>query len=206
MGLDNWSVAVQNYNHNFEHICIKEDLSNESKIVSILQEIGINFIVGGPPCQDFSQAGKREELDRASLTESFAKIISLVKPVVFLMENVERAQKSQAYSRARKIFKDSGYGLTEIVLDASLCGVPQKRKRFFIFGFLGEKDCFWEAEFKSHLSSKPMTLKDYFGESLGFEYYYRHPRNYSRRAVFSIYEPAPTMRGINRPIPKGCGE
>ncbi|WP_300844812.1 DNA cytosine methyltransferase [uncultured Dubosiella sp.] len=203
LGMDNWTIAVQNYNHNFEHICINEDLSNESKIVSILQDAGINFIVGGPPCQDFSQAGKREELDRASLTESFAKIISAVKPVGFLMENVDRAQKSQAYTKARKILKESGYGLTEIVLDASLCGVPQKRKRFFVFGILGEDDGFWESAFKSHLSSKPMTLKDYFGESLGFEYYYRHPRNYSRRAVFSIYEPAPTMRGVNRPIPKG---
>ena len=48
-----------------------------------------------------------------------------------------------------------------------------------------------------------MTLRDYFGNSLGFEFYYRHPRNYSRRAVFSIDEPAPTMRGVNRPVPKG---
>ena len=48
-----------------------------------------------------------------------------------------------------------------------------------------------------------MTLRDYFGDSLGFEYYYRHPRNYNRRGVFSIDEPAPTMRGVNRPVPKG---
>ena len=48
-----------------------------------------------------------------------------------------------------------------------------------------------------------MTLRDYFGDSLGFEHYYRHPRNYSRRAIFSIDEPAPTMRGVNRPVPKG---
>ena len=48
-----------------------------------------------------------------------------------------------------------------------------------------------------------MTLRDYFGDSLGFEYYYRHPRNYSRRGIYSIDEPAPTMRGVNRPVPKG---
>ena len=34
-------------------------------------------------------------------------------------------------------------------------------------------------------------------------FYYRHPRNYTRRAVFSIDEPSPTIRGVNRPIPKG---
>ena len=48
-----------------------------------------------------------------------------------------------------------------------------------------------------------MTLRDYFGNTLGFEFYYRHPRNYNRRAVFSIDEPAPTMRGVIRPVPKG---
>jgi DNA (cytosine-5)-methyltransferase 1 len=48
-----------------------------------------------------------------------------------------------------------------------------------------------------------MTLFDYFGKSLGIEYYYRHPRSYARRGIFSIYEPSPTIRGVNRPIPKG---
>ena len=49
-----------------------------------------------------------------------------------------------------------------------------------------------------------MTLRDYFGHAFDFEYYYRHPRNYSRRDIFSIDEPAPTIRGANRrPIPKG---
>jgi DNA (cytosine-5)-methyltransferase 1 len=38
---------------------------------------------------------------------------------------------------------------------------------------------------------------------LPFEHYYRHPRSYARRAVFSIDEPSPTIRGVNRPIPKG---
>jgi len=46
-----------------------------------------------------------------------------------------------------------------------------------------------------------MTLFDYFGDSLGLTYYYRHPRSYMRRGIFSIYEPSPTIRGVNRPIP-----
>ena len=119
------------------------------------------------------------------------------------MENVDRARTSIAYSKARTIFKDAGYGLTEIVLDASLCGAPQKRKRFICFGILDRPDGHSEELFTERLSKKPMTLRDYFGESLGFEHYYRHPRNYSRRAIFSIDEPAPTMRGVNRPVPKG---
>ena len=46
-----------------------------------------------------------------------------------------------------------------------------------------------------------MTIYDYFGDSLATEYYYRHPRSYQRRGIFSIYEPSPTIRGVNRPIP-----
>jgi DNA (cytosine-5)-methyltransferase 1 len=47
-----------------------------------------------------------------------------------------------------------------------------------------------------------MTIYDYLGKSLGLEYYYRHPRSYMRRGIFSIHEPSPTVRGVNRPIPK----
>ena len=119
------------------------------------------------------------------------------------MENVDRAQKSNAYSFARDVFKSAGYGLTEIVLDASLCGVPQKRKRFFCIGILNGKDNALRSLIESRMSKHPTTLRDYYGDSLDFEFYYRHPRNYSRRGIFSIDEPAPTMRGVNRPVPKG---
>ena len=119
------------------------------------------------------------------------------------MENVDRARNSNAYKSAREIFKAAGYGLTEITLDASLCGTPQKRKRFIVFGALGQEDGFALDLFMSRQSKSPMTVRDYYGDSLGFEFYYRHPRNYSRRGIFSIDEPAPTMRGVNRPVPKG---
>ena len=46
-----------------------------------------------------------------------------------------------------------------------------------------------------------MTMRDYFGDALGTEYYYRHPRNYSRRGIYSLEEPSATVRGVNRPIP-----
>ena len=151
----------------------------------------------------FSHAGKRVESDRAELTESYANIVSAIKPNCFVMENVDRARNSRAYSMARDIFKEAGYGLTEVVLDASLCGVPQKRKRFICFGLLGAEDGFAEGTFESLIAKKPLTMREYFGNKLDFEYYYRHPRNYNRRAVFSIDEPAPTIRGVSRPIPSG---
>lgn len=48
-----------------------------------------------------------------------------------------------------------------------------------------------------------MSIRDYLGDKLGVNYYYRHPRNYNRRGIFSIDEPSPTVRGVNRPVPAG---
>jgi len=118
------------------------------------------------------------------------------------MENVARIEKSRTLQTAIDILKKQSYGLTKIVLDASLCGVPQKRKRFFLIGRLGGKDNELGYYLTKNQAKKEMTLFDYFGTSLGVEYYYRHPRSYQRRGIFSIYEPSPTVRGVNRPMPK----
>ena len=198
-----WDRAAKCYEMNFAHPVFVTDLSDTDKAVAEIMPYSPDMIIGGPPCQDFSHAGKRVESDRAELTKSYAEIIDAVRPQYFVMENVDRARNSQMYHEARDIFKEIGYGLTEMVLDASRCGAPQKRKRFFCIGGLSEKDGFLSDRLTGGLSDHDMTVREFFGDSLGFEYYYRHPRNYSRRAIFSIDEPAPTMRGVNRPVPKG---
>ena len=119
------------------------------------------------------------------------------------MENVSRILKTNKLVEAKHIFKQAGYGLSQHVLDASYCGVPQKRKRFFLIGKLNEQDGFLDSFITENLSVKPMTVRDYLGDTLGIEYYYRHPRSYVRRGIFSIDEPSPTIRGVNRPMPDG---
>ena len=198
-----WSVAANCYRNNFKHPVFEYDLSDTANAIETIRQFQPELIIGGPPCQDFSHAGKRIEAGRASLTSSFANIVDAIRPLYFVMENVDRAQQSNAFADARHTFKESGYGLTEIILDSSHCGVPQKRKRFFCIGALGQPDNFAREFIEKGVTQKETTLRDYFGETLDFEYYYRHPRNYSRRAIFSIDEPAPTMRGVNRPVPKG---
>jgi DNA (cytosine-5)-methyltransferase 1 len=200
---ENWQLAADCHELNFKHPVFREDLSDTESAISKIKALQPDVIIGGPPCQDFSHAGKRVENERAGLTDSFATIVSNIKPQWFVMENVDRAQKSQAYNRARDVLKGAGYGLTEVVLNASLCGVPQRRKRFFCIGSLGQADGFLTGFIESALASKETTIRDYFGNTLDFEYYYRHPRNYSRRAIYSIDEPAPTVRGMNRPVPPG---
>ena len=198
---DNWDAAIQVYSQNFSHPVYKEDLS-DSRVISKIQELSPDIIIGGPPCQDFSSAGKRDEsLGRAQLSESYCQLIIAIKPKYFVMENVPTISKSSIYKKIVTTFRENGYGLTEKVLDASYCGVPQARKRLFLIGGYSEKDNFLIDELSSQLSDKPMTMRDYFGDSLGTEYYFRIPRSYSRRAIFSIDEPSMTIRGVERPIP-----
>lgn len=199
---DKWKPAVDVYKNNFQHPIFEFDLANDSTIDKILQ-FEPEMIIGGPPCQDFSSAGKRDEsLGRADLTLSYAHIITSVKPKWFLMENVARIEKSKILQEIIKIFKENGYGLTKQVLNASFYGVPQRRKRFFLIGRLGGKDNELDYYLSKKQSQEEMTLFDYFGNSLGVSFYYRHPRTYARRGIFSINEPSPTIRGVNRPIPK----
>lgn len=204
-GVEHWDMAISCYKKNFEHPVENVDLSDTELSIEIISKYNPNIIIGGPPCQDFSGAGNRIEGERANLTISYAKIIAAISPEYFVMENVERAVNSQAYKKARSIFKKAGYGLTEKVLDASFCGVPQKRKRFFCIGYKGGKDCFLDGLLSTNQSIFPLTVREYFQQenySLPINYYYRHPRSYGRRGIFSVDEPSPTIRGVNRPKPK----
>ena len=202
--IDNWDKSVDVYNKNFDHPCYLHDLSDESGSLDILCKYMPEMIIGGPPCQDFSSAGKRDEtLGRADLTNKYANIICTYKPQWFVMENVERIKKSKILKNVTTQFIRSGYGLSSVVLDASFCGTPQARKRFFLIGQLGGKHNQLQKIYAKNMSDKPMTIRDYLGNRLGLEHYYRHPRNYSRRGIFSIDEPSPTVRGVNRPLPSG---
>ena len=201
---DKWEAALHVYNTNFYHSAKFLDLSDVSHSIEIITALSPDMIIGGPPCQDFSSAGKRnEDNGRGDLTVNYAEIISSIRPPVFVMENVDRIVKTNKLAEAKRLFKEAGYGLSYRILDASYCGVPQKRKRFFMVGVLGEKDGFLDNALDAGQSKEPMTMRDYFGDSLVLEYYYRHPRSYARRGIFSIDEPSPTIRGVNRPMPSG---
>ena len=201
---DKWPVALNVYRNNFNHHVGELDLSKVKESSDEISSHQPDMIIGGPPCQDFSSAGKRDEDNgRGDLTINFAEIVSIVRPAWFVMENVSRILKTNKLVEAKHIFKQAGYGLSQHVLDASYCGVPQKRKRFFLIGKLNEQDGFLDSFITENLSAKPMTVRDYLGDTLGIEYYYRHPRSYVRRGIFSIDEPSPTIRGVNRPMPDG---
>ena len=199
---DNWQPAIDIYQKNFQHPIYKKDLSTED-IVPELRELAPDMIIGGPPCRDFSIAGKREfRGKRANLTLKFGQIVSEVLPLWFVMENVYNIEKSPIFEEVLAIFKSAGYGVTKHVWDASYMGVPQMRRRYFVVGKLGEKDDFLLEKMLSGLSKERMTVRKYFKDKpIAVDYIYQHPRTYKRRAIFSIDEPLSTIRSVNRPIP-----
>lgn len=200
--IDNWNIALDVYRENFNHPAIQQDLTDEATAIKIIREFAPEMIIGGSPCQDFSSAGKRDlNGGKADLTYNFTNIVCDIKPKWFVMENVRRITKSNILTQISNQFVEYGYSLSSIVLDASLCNVPQSRSRFFLIGELDGKQNDLVDLFKVNLSNKPMTVRDYLGDRLNLQYYYRHPRSYARRGIFSINEPSPTIRGVNRPIP-----
>ena len=199
---DNWDGAIEIYKSNFQHPIHKRDLSTED-ISEELKRLSPDIIIGGPPCQDFSIAGKRNfEGERANLTRVFANLISDVRPKWFVMENVYNIEKSPIFNEALETFVKAGYGLTKHIWDASFMGVPQMRRRYIVVGLLGAEEDFLYDEICARLSKYRMTMREYFKEKpLDTEYVYLHPRSYLRRAVFSLNEPCNTIRSVNRPMP-----
>jgi DNA (cytosine-5)-methyltransferase 1 len=113
---------------------------------SVKDEIGdVDFIIGGPPCQSFSAAGRRIggvpgiNDTRGSLFWYYAQYLKIFKPKGFLFENVKgilQANKSQDWEIIKESFRELGYKLTYRILDAADYGTPQHRERVILVGQL----------------------------------------------------------------------
>ena len=200
-GYEIWQPAVETYRKNFGHLVHDVDLSDADVSSKHIQQYSPEVIIGGPPCQDFSIANNKKSTNRANLTIQFAHIVANLKPRFFVMENVYNIEKNQFLFDAIDIFRGAGYGLTSRIIEACRVGVPQMRKRYFLIGHLTADDDTFGPALDEGLSVHRTTVRDYFGASTPFDFYYAHPRNYKRRAIFSVDEPAATIRRVNRPIP-----
>jgi len=103
----------------------------------------VDFIIGGPPCQTFSAAGRRAagvkgtSDPRGTLFEQYVRILRALRPRGFLFENVygiTGAEGGEAWKEIQRTFRESGYTIHWRVLDAADYGVPQHRDRLFIVG------------------------------------------------------------------------
>ena len=101
----------------------------------------IDVVIGGPPCQGFSQKGQRKTIhdERNFLFKYYVAVVELVKPKYFVMENVPNlltAEGGYFFKEIEELFNKMGYSLEHGVLNASDYGVPQNRRRAIIIGKL----------------------------------------------------------------------
>jgi DNA (cytosine-5)-methyltransferase 1 len=132
------------YCFNFpEDILIESDIKklNSKEIKKLLKNKKIDVIIGGPPCQGFSLAGNigRRFLNdpRNNLFKEFAKVVSIIKPKIFVMENVSKLythNKGKTKEEIIKTFNKIGYTVDCKVLCSADYGVAQIRNRIIFIG------------------------------------------------------------------------
>jgi DNA (cytosine-5)-methyltransferase 1 len=127
-------------------------------------------IIGGPPCQSWSEAGSLRGINdtRGQLFFDFIRILAKKQPKFFLAENVSGMllpKHKEALANIKSMFKECGYTLTFKLLNASDFGVPQDRKRVFFIGYrndLGIDFTFPEPTTKD--KKEKITLKKAIGD------------------------------------------
>ncbi|MGM9803122.1 MAG: DNA cytosine methyltransferase [Muribaculaceae bacterium] len=143
LGIDIWQDALQTYRHNrkgAKTLC--EDISalTGEDIVNVIGNTCVDVIIGGPPCQGFSVAGKRiVDDDRNKLYKGFVQMVDFFRPRAFVMENVPNILSIGDGAIKNAIIADFsalGYTLEYTVLTASDYGVPQNRRRAIFVGLL----------------------------------------------------------------------
>jgi DNA (cytosine-5)-methyltransferase 1 len=132
--------AANTYSHNHPKTKIIVDDIRNVKSTEITKYLGRNpdIVIGGPPCQGFSMAGKRNKKDpRNKMIIEFVKKIKELKPKMFLIENVVGIvsfDNGSILSYIEKQLSKEGYHISKRIFNASDFGVPQNRKRLFVLG------------------------------------------------------------------------
>ena len=137
--IDNEANAVDTYKKNIGNHIVLGDIN----LIPLEKIPKADIIIGGPPCQSFSLAGKRDVEDkRGQLVWKYIDIVNYIKPKAFVFENVTGIQSAKnkngekVVTLLKQAFKDIGYNIELQVMNAADYGVPQKRKRVIIVGLL----------------------------------------------------------------------
>lgn len=123
------------YKKNFKNTkVICDDIGKiDNKTILKLTGGKVDVIIGGPPCQGFSTLGKKLKDDpRNQLWREYLRIVTLLKPKVWVMENVPELLKSQEFAEVKKVTEKLGYHIKSAVLNAADYGVPQRRQRAIV--------------------------------------------------------------------------
>lgn len=150
--------SCRTYEKNFpEATVICDDIKTVTN--ERLLELGAkhaDIIVGGPPCQGFSPLGKKLKDDpRNRLWQEYFRVVRLISPKVWVMENVPELLKSQEFEEIKKIAAELGYKIQAKVLNAADYGVPQRRQRAIV---MASKDGGLDHPKPTHINPKEKDL------------------------------------------------
>lgn len=171
------SDAAEAFRLNFPNITmIEEDISNLD--IEFLKKMYLNLedvdlVVGGPPCQSFSTVGKRQYDNRARMYKEYRRILSIIRPKMFIFENVlglltmKNDLGTPVIEDVEKSFQDFSdfdddleYTIHKKVLNAQDFGVPQSRERVFLVGIRKDLNFDQDWRFPEPLRTRPITVKD----------------------------------------------
>ncbi|KFA58481.1 DNA-cytosine methyltransferase [Gilliamella apicola] len=154
----------ETYEKNHSTPLIKGDIRNINSDMFLKGYKKIDGIIGGPPCQSWSEAGSLRGIsdDRGKLFFEFIRLLEDIQPNFFVAENVSgmmSKRHSEAVQNIIHLFGNAGLGYNIFIqtLNASDYGVPQDRKRVFYVGF--RKDLQVRFQFPVPLKTK-VSLKD----------------------------------------------
>lgn len=164
LGIDNDEMALKTFQENHGNtVSMNLDLYKKDSLYKVKEEFfkhadSLDVLIGGPPCQGFSLAGKRDEEDeRNKLYKAMVTLAEIMKPKVVVLENVPgmlTLYNGGAKNRIFNDFENIGYNMNVKILYAPEYGIPQIRKRAFFVGLLNEKEKF--------IFPKPILKEDEF--------------------------------------------
>lgn len=163
LGIDVWKDALETFSFNHKGCkTLLADLSSlkPNETEPLLDGRSVDVIIGGPPCQGFSVAGKRIiDDERNKLYKSFVNFVRHFSPKAFVMENVPTILSMGNGAIRDAIISDFtslGYNVEVKVLTASDFGVPQNRRRAIFVGLKDEKSFI----FPDASATKPVSSKE----------------------------------------------
>jgi DNA (cytosine-5)-methyltransferase 1 len=162
---DNDKTVWETYEKNFDH-----KIDGRSIVDIKSEELpNVEGIIGGPPCQSWSLAGKMLGIkdNRGQLFYQYIRILKDKQPLFFVAENVPGIVSSthiKAFHDILKEFEATGYNIGYKLLDARDYGVPQERKRVIIVGYRKDIGIKFEFPEPTHPREKWQTLKEAIGD------------------------------------------
>lgn len=165
-GVEHDEHAAKTYSANFNHPMLNTDIT-KLDVDKLVEQYGqSDIVIGGPPCQGFSMAGKRDNKDpRNSLFMDYLRFVKAFNPKYFVMENVPGilTMKTESGELVKNILESEvlklGYKLKYKKLYAPDYGVPQKRKRVIFLGWKSDATEPFHPE-PSHTKETYVCMKD----------------------------------------------